>query len=1131
MLLNIKRLKQQSDIIFIQETHFTLLERAAFDDDEWTTYHSNGDEHKGVVIIVRLKLLDYYSVLQVKLHASLQGHALALHFSPIATNGDSPFTAVNCYLYTGTDRGDHFVIKGEQLKHLTSIPTQRHLFMGGDFNFLEDRADTTSSTEYHTHPEKFATIWHNFKKKYGISQIHSDSHTYYKICKDANKSHSSRLDRIYTTYSEADIETLGLSLTLPNIPHNVLGDFNSPWLDDMERGDKENDCISGSDHLPICTQYSFYSEKQPKQHIPGWVTKTKAFAEEFERLWESRPGARDAFKEADYLNELLYQASDYARKHYRTINKAELEKGEQIGILIRLLRSLIDFNTTPEDISKLTDRYPHLTSHLKSADKGINAERLQKTISIMIAERYAERADDVLATNIAQTNNHNIVTKLAQMLPSRRKRLTRIRADVKSDYTSDPKRMAEIVKEPLAKIWAKRKSKIAPKTWLKFYTNTIPPPLMPNIPNIDDAEEAIAATNDSCPGPDGIPFSAYRAIRRYAAPVLVNLFKALTEEEANIPDDFNHGLLFLIPKTDSGLPLDTRPISVTNSINRLIAKLAVTAITPAVQHLIEKAQKGFIPGRQGGDHIRTLNGRFYEAVEEDEDHYILFMDTRKAFDSISHEYIHEALKKFGMPEWFLTLVKNLLKNVLVNPVLGGESDVWIPIRQGVKPGCPLSPIIFAIVVDPLLRALRVYTKCDAFAFADDLAIDTNNLKRLNFCMRIIDEFGDASGAKQNHGKTAIISAQNDPSVKTWIKRSPWKKLKHPLSYTYLGILFGRRVSVADVYRKAVNKLVDRANEYKRISKMLSHSKRVTIFNVFIISILSYIANFFIFPYDLDSRYVKAKDSQLAKVRGAACNIIIPFRGNAYDYTHLVGNSERISSQPPIRDITALSYATLAAKANLAEWDQLHREDLPTINSKSMQIVNQIRAAGRDTVYYHLSSDDWGKSSAFDISDLIKSSQAGSRKLIYNRLTYTIYTWESQNTDVEEVAERRLLTVRPREEANEVRLMATTPTADIINANYARLTNRMPKQARHINFSLFFNPLATTHRRRHFDDNTIECPMCGYENDKADHMLSHCEPVSKAREAYAQALNIDISTDTLSTPEYPATHKDITSAQI
>ena len=122
----------------------------------------------------------------------MDGHALALHFSPINMHRDSPFTAVNCYLYTGTARGNHFSVKSEQLKHLNNIPTTRHFFMGGDFNLLEDRDDTTSDTEYHTHTPEFATLWAKFQDKYGISQIRSDSHTYYKICASAAKSHSLR---------------------------------------------------------------------------------------------------------------------------------------------------------------------------------------------------------------------------------------------------------------------------------------------------------------------------------------------------------------------------------------------------------------------------------------------------------------------------------------------------------------------------------------------------------------------------------------------------------------------------------------------------------------------------------------------------------------------------------------------------------------------------------------------------------------------------------------------------------------------------------------------------------------------------------------------------------------------------
>jgi ribonuclease HI/exonuclease III len=1120
MRKNINHLQHHSDLVFVQETHFNLLEEDAFVDEKWVSYHSNGDGSKGVIILVRKELLLFYSIEKLKLHASMDGHALALHFSPINKHGDSPFTAVNCYLYTGTARGNHFSVKSEQLKHLNNLPTSRHFFMGGDFNFLEDRDDTTSDTEYHSHTPEFASLWAKFQDKYGLSQIRSDSHTYYKICASAAKSHSSRLDRIYTTYTEADIESLGLSLTLPNIPHNIMSDFNSPWLENMKR-EGSDEVVSGSDHIPILTQFNTGSKGDTRPSIPVWTTKTKTFSEKFDELWENKPNTRDVLMDLEIFNEMLFQASDYTRKYCGRASKEEMEGRVRLDVLIRLLRILTAFGSTATELKEIRTRYPYLEQHLLSEDWSVNAEKLQKHINELYANKFADKAEEYDLKD--SSNRQDIVTKLSQLLPSRRQKLVRIRATIKSDYTSDPKRMAEIVREPLAKIWAKRKTKIKPKKWLEFYANQIPKELIPNLPNIDDAEDVIADSNDSCTGPDGIPFSAYRAVKRHAAPLLVALFKVLTKENTTVPKNFNHGLLFLIPKTDSGLPLDTRPISVTNSINRLVAKLAVQAITPAVQMLIDKAQKGFIPGRQGGDHIRTLNERFYQAVEDKDEHYILFMDTRKAFDSISHEYIHEVLKKFGLPTWFLTLVKNLLKNVLVNPVLGGSSDIWIAIKQGVKQGCPLSPIIFAIVVDPLLRALRNHTKCEAFAFADDLAIDTRKLHRLNLCMRIVDQFGDASGAQQNHHKTAIISATSDTQVANWIETSPWVKLKNPLTYTYLGVLFGRHVSTATIFKKAVNKLVGRANDYSPIAKRLSHAKRVTIYNVFIISILTYITNFFLFPYDLDA---SAKLSLLGKVRKAARDIIIPYGGTGYKYIHLVGGQERISSAPPIRDITALSIATLAAKSDFSEWDQHRREELPPMKSSSMKISEHIRAASRDTVYYHLSSDEWGVTSSFQTDSLIKDSAAENRKRIYKRLIYTIFTWETQNPDVEIIAARRELTIHQPEGITAIRLCPTTPTAELINRNYARLPCHWPKQIRHINFSFFFNALASTERRKDFDENTMKCPMCGYINDDASHILVSCVPVCRARDAYAHTLNIKINPTDLSTDSYPASSRDI-----
>ena len=60
-------------------------------------------------------------------------------------------------------------------------------------------------------------------------------------------------------------------------------------------------------------------------------------------------------------------------------------------------------------------------------------------------------------------------------------------------------------------------------------------------------EEAITASNNSSPGPDGIPFKACRATCKHAAPVLALVARSLAAGETP-PDDYNLGILFLIPK-------------------------------------------------------------------------------------------------------------------------------------------------------------------------------------------------------------------------------------------------------------------------------------------------------------------------------------------------------------------------------------------------------------------------------------------------------------------------------------------------------------------------------------------------------------------------------------------------------
>ena len=232
------------------------------------------------------------------------------------------------------------------------------------------------------------------------------------------------------------------------------------------------------------------------------------------------------------------------------------------------------------------------------------------------------------------------------------------------EITSDPQVMAEIADEFWKGVWSKRdKAPSATKDYLKGYKKILGadvrklPTLVDNLSFID----IINSTNNSCAGPDGVPFAVYRAAPHVYSTIAAGLFLALSEG-VQIPKVFTDGLLFLLPKTCLLFPDDTRPLSVTNAFNRIIASGVVSSITPSLQAFLEPNQKGFIPGRSGDDHIRDLNRKFYNAVKDKDKNsnlYVLFVDTKKAFDSIDHDYLLFLLKQIDFPLCLCILVLSL----------------------------------------------------------------------------------------------------------------------------------------------------------------------------------------------------------------------------------------------------------------------------------------------------------------------------------------------------------------------------------------------------------------------------------------------------------------------------------------
>ena len=84
---------------------------------------------------------------------------------------------------------------------------------------------------------------------------------------------------------------------------------------------------------------------------------------------------------------------------------------------------------------------------------------------------------------------------------------------------------------------------------------------------------------------------------------------------------------------------------------------------------------------------------------------IISIDAGKAFGKIQHPFMIKTLQKMGI-ETYLNIVKAIYDKPTANIIVNGEKLKALPLRSGTRQGCPLSPLLFNIVLEVLATVIR-----------------------------------------------------------------------------------------------------------------------------------------------------------------------------------------------------------------------------------------------------------------------------------------------------------------------------------------------------------------------------------------------------------------------------------------
>jgi len=1003
-------------------------------------HESTGNvESGGVVTIVTPSALRNYTATQTTV-----SDGAVLRTTLCRKEDGSHVTHVhNCYLDVSrsTNRWS------AQIRTLiTSAIQERSIFLG-DFNHVTRKSDRTGNHDDRSVAQ--AALFKKWLEKSNLQEIFQPLHTFYR-CGNAGTLQSSRLDRIYHNFSLRDLSN--------NFPvANLVTD--APWTTPHTTGTDEAERHSPShaadlsvvdnqittwevlhkytrvtDHVPVGVRFSKDNSVNNRPKYSEGVFRQGTFRATFAELWTHSTAPTSAWAKLRFMKGCLRKAYKLTKKE---AVKVDDYPGQDPGGIQECFNLLYDLEEGAS-LLQLRDKHSNCDELLVALEKDFTVDTAVSHINRELAFEDYRKSHEIGHEPVHGTSK---IELLARSLPQHKTGITSLHDDENDCITDDRSRMGEIATDFWKNKWQRHDIRDPNKLFQHYNKRILTGPKKADIALV---QLVLGNTGNSAAGPDGIPFLAYRAVAEYAAPVFLEVLQAM-QAGSKPPKDFNSGLLILLPKKTTGRIEDTRPLAINNTDNRILSACLRECITPSLETILSDDQWGFRPGRSVDDNILFFNEQFYRSMEEEKIYDILFVDFKKAFDSVSHEAIFALLRHVGFPNHTIRAIKCLFHEAHCLTTIDSGNPTRINFESGVKQGCPLSPLLFTLVIDVLLDMISSTTPCDIKCYADDIAIGhhdiTPHLPTIAKCFQVFEAH---TGLGVNLPKTAMITTGGASGLREVLDAASWHQVNIVPSYCYLGVLIGPRIDTLEVYKAPVTKLMERLKLYASLKSKYSVTKRVDIWNIWVLPVLSFVFKFFILPPEFVSRIERECAAWLVEA-------------NALKGLHLARPTELTGLASPLKDLPFTNYSTLVAQD-----PRTHIRPPTHYNTWSMRIVVHRQMALEFALQYN------PRIQQGDSASSTYSCLNGHRDTINYYKSYILQ-----------------------------RMRRLCPGHCVRHhlRNAKRIPNWVPDYARACMIKRIHNALFTSDRRG--DRLTTACPLCRNNRDAAVHIFSDCPVVVSA----------------------------------
>ena len=346
-----------------------------------------------------------------------------------------------------------------------------------------------------------------------------------------------------------------------------------------------------------------------------------------------------------------------------------------------------------------------------------------------------------------------------------------------------------------------------------------------SVPEVLSAEVQHAVKqmkNNKAPGDDGVVIDIIKEGGEVLYKQLSRLFTNCLRQRT-IPKEWNNAIIILLHKKGDVKDINNyRPISLLSHMSKLFTKVIKNRIEKQLDINQAREQAGFRSGYSTSDHLQVITQLVQKSNEYELPMCFIFVDYEKAFDSVEHCGIINAIKEHQINSVYIETLINIYNSGTSVIRLDKESNKF-PIQKGVRQGDTLSPKLFNAGLEQVFRMLNWDNtgitingeKLNHLRFADDIVLISNNGEEAQEMLNDLNRESNKLGMKINMKKTKVMYNDYTNIIPVHVGTQEVEKVN---DYVYLGQLVTMKNDKSDEIKRRIAAGWGAFGQYREILK-------------------------------------------------------------------------------------------------------------------------------------------------------------------------------------------------------------------------------------------------------------------------------------------------------------------------